>query len=182
VTASTVAYRYAAALLDLALERGDANQVGEDLTKVAAALEASGELQVVLSNPAIRRQERLGVVTALASKLGLGGTATTFLKLVVEKGRASAIAQMVEAYRERHDAQSGRVQAEVISARALAESDLESLRQKLEATTGKSVTINSRIDPDILGGVITRVGSKVFDGSVRGRLEALKDRLIRETA
>ncbi len=175
-----VARRYAGALLMLAKEQNTAEATGTELNSFAALLDSSAELRKVLENPAIGRGDRLAVIGAFADKLGMSKTTGNFLRLMVEKGRGGALREAVTHYGELLDQELGRARAVVSSTKALDEGALAALKEKLEAVTGKSVILENKIDPSLLGGVVTRVGSLVFDGSVKGRLDTLRDRLIRE--
>lgn len=177
---SLVAQRYAKALLEIAREQNAADKVAEELHRFAELLGQSAELQGLLSNPAFRKDERLKVMTQLLEQLQLEKTTANFLKLLVEKGRASAIADMVQAYDTQLDEALNRVRAVVQSTRPLDEASINALKEKLETVTGKTVLVTTEVLPELMGGVVTRVGSLVFDGSVSGRLEALRDRLVRD--
>jgi len=178
---AVAARRYAEALLDLAQERQEIDAVAQELDALAKAIESSEDLEAALKNPAVRKDERMGVIKALSEALGLGTTLSTFLKLLVDKGRANLLLAIAQAYTEGYNQRSQRVTAQVRSARALSQDELEALRQRIESSTGKKVRIETTVEPDLLGGIVTQVGSMVFDGSVQGRLNALRDRLIQET-
>jgi F-type H+-transporting ATPase subunit delta len=169
-------------MLELAQEKGLAEDVGEELGRFKELMDGSQELQAVLQNPAIRRGERLAVMGKLIEHLELSQLTSNFLRLMVEKGRAGAIATAVDDYGTLLDKAVGRVHALVTSSRELGAGELDALRTKLEELTGNTVILDQKVDPSIMGGMVTRVGSLVFDGSVRGRLDALRDRLIAEAS
>ena len=180
MSSTIISKRYATALLMLAREKGLEEQIGTELRTFAGFLDESGALQQVLENPAIRRDERLKVVEVLVELAGLSKITSNFLRLCVEKGRAGIIGEAMSHYGDLLDEALGRVRATVSSTRVLNDEAVAALKAKLEEMTGKQVVLSTKIDPSLLGGVVTRVGSLVFDGSVRGRLDALRDRLIQE--
>jgi len=179
---SLVAGRYAKAVLELATESDVGDAVGEELETFQSVRAESPDLREVLANPVFSKEERLEVVKKFCAHLGLSDLTRRFLMLLVEKGRADALPHVVRSYRDQLDEQEGRVRAVVTSTRTLDEAAVDAIKKKLESTTGKTVLVTTKIDPELLGGIVTQVGSMVFDGSVRGRLEALRDRLIRNAS
>jgi F-type H+-transporting ATPase subunit delta len=177
VIAASVARRYARALLSLGLEEGRHEQYGDELEAIMEALEQSREAASFLKNPGYAPSQRHGAVEALASALKLSPTVVSLLHLMVDRQRISDLAQIARAYRELVDAQVGRVRASVTSAMPLSAQETARLREAVAAMTGRTIVLDTRTDPDIIGGVVTQVGAIQFDGSLRTQLERMRDAL-----
>jgi len=178
----SVARRYARAMLELATEDGLAEKVGADLTDFQATVHGSPELERTLVNPGFERQQRREVVRALLERGGYQEVTRNFLLLLVDKGRIDHLAAIVREYGALLDRQLGRTRATVRCAAPLAEKDLEQLREMLEKVTGKTVLLDHEVDPALIGGIVTKVGGMVFDGSLKTQLGRLHERLSREMA
>ncbi|WBY16199.1 F0F1 ATP synthase subunit delta [Erythrobacteraceae bacterium WH01K] len=165
--------RYASALFDLAAEDGVVTAVESDLDKLDAALAESGELRAVTSNPQISRAQQGQAIEGVATVLGLSDLTKKFLAVLAQNRRLSALPGMIRAFRIIAAAQRGEVTAEVTSAHALTDEQLETLRQKLTAREGRTVKLSHSVDPDLLGGLVVTLGSKRIDGSIRTRLNSL---------
>ena len=165
--------RYASALFDLAAEDGVVTAVESDLDRLEAALAESGELQAVTTNPQLSRAQQGTAVEGVAGVLGLSQLTRKFLAVLAQNRRLSALPAMIRAFRMIAAAQRGEVTAEVSSAHALTDEQLEALRQKLTAREGRTVKLSHSVDPDLLGGLVVTLGSKRIDGSIRTRLNSL---------
>ena len=175
---SPLARRYAKALLELANEKNLGARVGKDLQDLAATWEQSPELRGVFENPAVTSEPRRKVVEALATRMGLQPLTTNTLKLLSDRGRFRYLGEIAEAFTTLSEADAGALRAEVTSASALPESYYSRLQAELEKATGRKVSLVKKQDPELIGGVVTRVGDKVYDGSVRHRLEQLRENLL----
>ncbi len=177
----SVARRYARALLELAIEGGIAAQVEADLRDFIQTLEDQGELGSALLNPGISTEARRNVVDELLPRSGYQTITRNFLRLLVDKNRIDHLVAIVREYRDLNDDHEGRVRAEVRSAVELPAADLGRLEQHLARITGKQVVMTHRVEPELIGGMVTAVGGLVFDGSLRAQLNQLRDRLLRDT-
>ncbi len=178
----SVARRYARALLELAVEGGIAEQVSSDLRDFIQTLEDQPELQRTLLNPGFSNEARRKVLDALLPRAAYQQITNNFLRLLVDKGRIDHLTAVGREYQRLNDEQLGRVRAEVQSAVPLPAADLQKLEDHLRRITGKEVLITHRVDPELIGGMVTHVSGLVFDGSLRTQLEQLRQRLLRDTA
>lgn len=175
----TTAERYARALVELAAEEGAIEHTSSDVLRVYSLLtDRESPLLSALAHPGFSPEERMAVLNDVLAILNLRVTVANFLRVVLEKGRAGMLPLVLDAYLRLADAQSGRVRAKVTTAMPLSDGLKELVRQALSASVGKEVIITERIDASILGGVIAEVEGRVFDGSVRSRLDALRQELL----
>ena len=180
---AAVASRYARALVDVVLapnSRAEHDRVREDLRAFEQALGGSAELGTALGSPAVARARKRAVISRLAQSLGISGVARNFLLVLADHRRMADLAGILAAFEKMVDERLGMLQVEVASARELSQPQQEILIRQLERMTGKKIQINLTIDGELLGGMVARLGSTVYDGSVRGRLEALGRQLQAE--
>lgn len=170
---SSLAGRYASALFELAVEDGTVSAVESDLETLEQALAESGDLAAMIRNPEISRKAQGAAIEGVAGLLGLSQLTQKFLAVLAQNRRLSALPDMIRAFRAIAAAQRGEVTAEVTSAHALTDDQLETLRQKLTAREGRTVKLSPRVDPDLLGGLVVTIGSRRIDGSIRSRLNSL---------
>lgn len=178
--ALAVANRYARALADVALSNGaglDAASALRQVRDFAAAMKDSPELRNVLLSPAVSTPRKHAVVSKLGESLGLNKLVRNFLWVVIDHRRIGSLDEIAGALEAELDARLGRVRAEVKSAFELSQTDRETLRAELGLKTGKEVRCDFQVDPALVGGVLVRIGSTIWDGSVRGQLDALRERL-----
>lgn len=165
--------RYASALFDLAAEKGTVTAVESDLEKLSAALAESAEMRAATTNPELSRKAQGAAMAGVARLLGLSDLTGNFLGVLANNRRLGELPAIVRAFRAIAAAQRGEVTAEVASAHALTEAQLGALRDKLTAREGRTVKIDAKVDPDLLGGLVVTIGSKRIDGSIRTRLNSL---------
>jgi F-type H+-transporting ATPase subunit delta len=177
--ASSVARRYARALFSLGLEEARHERYGEELEAVVRALDESREAGAAIRNPGYTQQQRHGAVDALASVLQLSPLVVSFLRLLVDRQRSADLAAIARAYRSMVDLQESRVRATVTAAEPLGKAELERLREAIAALTGRTIILDAKTDPSIIGGVVTQVGATLFDGSLRTQLERMREELKR---
>jgi F-type H+-transporting ATPase subunit delta len=170
---ASLAGRYASALFELASEAGTVTAVESDLDKLGEALHESGELRALIRNPEVSRKQIGKVVGGLASYLGLAELTRNFLGVLAENRRIADLPAIIRAVHAIAAAQRGEVTAEVASAHALTDEQVTALEAKLRAREGRTVKLKTRVDPDLLGGLVVTVGSKRIDGSIRTRLNSL---------
>jgi F-type H+-transporting ATPase subunit delta len=173
-----VARRYAKALFGLAREAGRLDATADELGRFAAVLGAERELRRVLSWPWVKAAAKRSLVVTVADRLELSPLARNFLALVAQRRRLPLLAEILAAYRALVDATAGRVRARVRSAAPLGEAERAALRERLGQRLGKTVLLDTEVDPALLGGFVAEVGSRVLDASIAGQLRALRERLI----
>jgi F-type H+-transporting ATPase subunit delta len=165
--------RYASALFDLASENGTVSAVETDLDKVGQAIRESEDFANLIRNPQISREAAAKAVDAIAGVLGLSELTGNFLGVLAGNRRLSALPDIIRAFAAIAAAQRGEATAEVTSAHALTDDQIEQLRQKLEVREGRKVKVKASVDPDLLGGLVVTIGSKRIDSSIRTRLNSL---------
>lgn len=177
----SIARRYARALLDVAAEAQRTDAVAEQLSSFVSALDNSRELEDVLLNPAYTRAQRTQVVEALMQLMGpFEPVLANTLRLLVDRARLTYLPDIARVYRDMADARAGRARGMVTSAAPLAPDALEDLRKNLQQITQRNVVLETRVDPNLLGGVSAQVGSVLYDGSVRTQLEHMRRELKRQ--
>ena len=177
---SSIANRYASALVDVVLGHGsevEPAQAMEQLRAFEAAVESSPPLRSVLATPSISVARKRAVIRAIADTLGLGRVVRNFLLVLTDHRRTAALSQMIEAFELLQDERLGFVRAEVLSAHELTAGQRDEISGRLGALAGTRVRMRFAIDTDMIGGVTARIGSTVYDGSVRGRLAGMRKRL-----
>ena len=172
--ASGVAGRYATALFDLADEAGSLDAIASDVSKVKEALAASAELVGALDDPSISREALGGVAGSLAKKLGLSDTTTNFLGLMAANRRLSALPKALASFEALLADKRGEATASVIAAAPLSEAQKRALTDALAAAAGKKIHVTVDVDPDLIGGLVVKMGSKMIDASVRAKLSTLQ--------
>ena len=172
--------RYARALAAVVDEQKlDRNAVQNQLADFAATLKESPALREVLENPSIPEVQKLRVLDGLAGKLGMSGTVRNFIAVITHHGRLPELNDMVAAYHAEADVESNVAEAEITTARPLEASDKAMLEQQVaQLAGGAQVRATYTHDASLLGGAIVRLGSTVYDGSVRAQLQQLKQRLM----
>ena len=170
--------RYAKALFELAQDAGQVEQCESQLSQVAEAWEAQAELRGVFEDPSFSPEQRRQILSDVASRLGASKILRNTLWLMSDRKRLAALPLVAAAFKQLADEGAGRLHAEVISATPLSDAYYEQLRTTLEKVTGKKIVLDTRQDPTLIAGVVTKVGDKVFDGSARHRLGELKEELL----
>lgn len=183
MTNLSIARRYACALLDVAIAEGDPVEIGRQLAEVTAMIDGHGELRRALVNPAVPTLRKRAAVSALVAALDGSGTALhapveKLLLLLADRDRFGLLGELRDAYAERVLAHQEIVRASVTTAAPLSTDRAKALQDGLSRATGKHVTLDRQVDPAILGGVVARIGSMVYDGSVTRQLERLKRTLV----
>jgi F-type H+-transporting ATPase subunit delta len=179
MTRKTAAARYARALLEVALkEHADLDRIDQELSQFSDLIATHPELGKVLLTPAVPAPRKRAAVTELAARAGVAGIVGKLLVLLAERDRLVLMPDLVVAYRDRMLAYRRVVRAEVTTAVPLAPERARQIHQSLTGLTGQDVTLETRVDPSIIGGVVARVGSVVYDASVTRQLQKMKDRLV----
>jgi F-type H+-transporting ATPase subunit delta len=179
VTVGILGRRYATALLALASEAGKVDKVAKDLRELSATWQENKNLRVVFENPSVTAEARKQILKEIALSSGMDPLVRDTLQLVADRGRMSFLPEIVESFEVLAAQRSGRVRAEVVTATDMPEAYFEELKKTLERVTGKQVVIDKSVDASIIGGVVTRIGDQVYDGSIRNRLTELKTELLK---
>jgi len=169
--------RYARALLDVVVKEGNPEQVDRELTAFADLVARTTDLQRALANPAVPVSAKRGILDAVLSRMQVSPPVAKLLALLADRGRLPLLGELAESYRERLLEHRQVVRAEVTTAAPLPPERVAQFEQRLAEATGRRVTMTTRVDPAIIGGAVTRVGSIVYDGSIATQLERLRERL-----
>jgi len=179
VTVSTLGRRYAQALLTLAEERNSVEHVRRDLADFVKSWAESRELRAVFENPSVTAEARRSVLRDIATRASMDPQLLNTLLVLADRGRLSQLPDVFDSFEAMAEAKSGKLRAEVVSASELPEAYYTELGATLERVTGRKITLVHTVDPSLLGGVVTRIGDKIFDGSLKNRLSELRDELLR---
>jgi F-type H+-transporting ATPase subunit delta len=178
VSVSIVARRYAQALLELGTEQGTLDTIVGEVSAAADAWEASPDFRNAIENPLVAHEAKKAVVGEVAERIGAGPVTRNTLLLLVDRRRMKTLPYLARTLRELADAKKGVIRAEVTTAAPLSDEYYAKLQAKLEKMTGQRVVVDKRTDPAIIGGVIARIGDRIFDGSLRTRLDTLRSALL----
>jgi F-type H+-transporting ATPase subunit delta len=173
----TVARRYASALADVALERDEAKDVQQELREWSELLEANANLQEVFRNPTIPLEKKRAVLSKLIERAKPRSITANFLKVLLQNQRLTELAAINRKLADILDERAGMIAAKVTTARPVPESSQETLRERLASLTRKKVRVDFEQDPELIGGLVTRIGSTVYDGSVRNNLQQIKEKM-----
>ncbi|MBC2668662.1 F0F1 ATP synthase subunit delta [Novosphingobium piscinae] len=165
--------RYASALFDLAREQDSVAAVEADLDKLGEAIGASDDLAGLIRNPKVTREAAARAIDGVAALLALSPLTRNFLGVLAANRRLSALPEIVRAFAAIAAAFRGEVTAEVTSAHPLSADQLKALGAKLQAREGRTVKLKASVDPELLGGLVVRIGSTQIDSSIRTRLNTL---------
>lgn len=176
---SAAARRYARALFSLAREAAAIEPGRGELARIAAHFDAAPELRAALFRPLHPVAERRAVLREVAQRQGLSRNVQNFLLYLIDQRRIVDFVAIRAEYERLADEAAGRLAAEVVSAGPLRPEQSDRLRRALAARVGREVELELRVDPDLIGGAIARVGGLVFDGSLRTQLAQLRDNLTR---
>ena len=175
---SGVAGRYASALFSLAQENRQTEAVARSLTRLDALIGESPDLERLVRSPVFSAADQLKALDAIMEREGISGIAANFVRLVTSKRRLFYIRDMIRDYRRIYDASRGVTRAEATSATALTEENVAALKDQLRGAAGAgNVDLDVKIDPSIIGGLIVRLGSRMVDGSLRTKLNAIRLRM-----
>lgn len=173
-----MAGRYASALFDLAQEHKAIDSVAADLKTFDSLIAESADLQRLVRSPAFTAEEQTRALAAVLDKAGVTALAANFLKLVAAKRRLFAVRDMIGDYAKLVDAAKGVKRAEVVVAEPLGDSHLAALKEALrQVSGGQSVELSVKVDPSIIGGLVVRLGSRMVDGSLRTKLNSIRNRM-----
>jgi F-type H+-transporting ATPase subunit delta len=171
---SGLAERYASALFDLADERRILDEVAANLRELRAMLQASGDFLRLIRSPVLSRDQQAKAIGIVAEHAGLSPLVRDFLAVVARNRRLFAVPAMIEAFLAKLAARRGEVTAEVFAAQPLSEAQLAALNEQLRRTIGSRVSVDVRVDPGLIGGLVVKLGSRMVDGSIKSKLQRLQ--------
>jgi F-type H+-transporting ATPase subunit delta len=176
---SVIALRYAHAFASVvASQKLDAEAAQQQLGDFRATFEGSRELREVLSDPAIAREQKLKVLDAIAGRIGMVPQVRNFIAVIMDHDRLADLGEILDEYHAVADDQAGLSEAEIVSAHVLNEEDRSALEAQVAKLAGGRIRATYSEDASLLGGAVVRIGSTVYDGSIRAQLERLKQRLV----
>ncbi len=174
---STVFARYARSLVEVVVERNEESGVSRDLTLYREIFKAVPQVLECFDNPAVPRDTKEKILSELIALYPLGPTTANFLRILLDHSRIRYFNEILDCYNAMLNERKGIVAAQVTSAAPLTAPETDALRDGLARAVGKTVTLNLRTDVDLLGGVVVKIGSTVYDGSVRRQLDDLRRQL-----
>jgi F-type H+-transporting ATPase subunit delta len=169
-----VAGRYATALFELALEDKVLDKVRADLDRFDTLIAGSDDLKRLVRSPVFSADEQVKALQPILQQAGIDGVAANFIKLVASNRRLFALPQFIRAFRALVARHKGEVAASVTVAETLSDAHLKSLKDALNAVTGKDVDLKVEVDPAIIGGLVVKLGSRMVDSSLRTKLNSIK--------
>jgi F-type H+-transporting ATPase subunit delta len=171
---SGVAERYATALFDLANDRRVQKAVEADLDNVQVMVDTSADLKRLIASPVFSADDQQRALAAVLDRAGVAGLAANLIKVMAANRRVFALPAVIAAFKRLAARQRGEVSAEVTSAEPLSDGQVADLKAALKASLGKDVTLISRVDQSLIGGLIVKVGSRMIDDSLRTKLSSLR--------
>jgi F-type H+-transporting ATPase subunit delta len=180
LSVQAIARRYAAALADIVTARGEAHEVQGELSAWEQMLQDNPDLLEVFRNPTIPYDQKRGVLAALIARTRVRPTTANFLQVLLRNQRLPELREVNRRFAQELDERSGVVLAQVTTARAVPPAVQEGLSERLSRLTGRRVRLQFSVDEDLIGGITTRIGSTVYDGSVRTHLQQLRQKMAGE--
>lgn len=173
-----VASRYARAFAEVVMDRRiDPNTAIQELEAMAELMKSSPELRNVLQNPAVPHPQKLKLLDALIARTGGSKILRNFVAVLIDHHRAGQLDEIAEQFKHELNQRLGIAEAQVSSARELAPEEKQQLEKQMAAITGKVVRATYTRDAGLLGGVVVRIGSTIYDGSVRGQLQRIRQQI-----
>lgn len=169
-----LAGRYAAALFDLADADKALDAIADDLAVFGKMIESSEDLRRLVRSPVISRDEQEKAVLAIADKAGMNKLTQNFVGVIAQNRRLFALPDMISAYQGILASRRGEATAEVVSAKELSDAQMSALSDALKQAVGTKVAVDAKVDSDLLGGLIVKVGSRMVDSSLRTKLSQLR--------
>ena len=178
MSVETVARRYALALADVVVKSGETEIVKNELKTWEEMLTANADLQTAFRNPAISQTDKEKLLNNLIERVKPGKTTANFLCVLLRNNRLTEIGEINGKFASVLEERSGVVSANITSARELSEAQKNEVLLNLELLTGKRMNLEFKTDESLIGGMVTRIGSTVYDGSVKTQLQELKQQMI----
>lgn len=177
--AAAFASRYATAFLDVVTSAGlNTVAIDRQLSDFLATWDGSAELRTFFSNPAVPAKQKVAILDDLNARMGLQKELRNLVAVLINNDRIGQVHEVASAYRAKLQERLGIRQAEIVTARELSEEEREALVEGVGKLAGSKIEASFKLDETILGGTVVRIGSTVYDGSVRGRLERLKEAMM----
>ena len=177
----TSANRYAKALFDVALEeKADLAKINQDLAAVAEIVEGNKDLALAANRVGVPDAARKALIEQVADRLGVAPQVKKLLVMITAKRQLVMAKDLAESFQERLRAHQNIVRADVTSAAPLSPEKMKALEESLSTVTGKKVELSVSVDPELLGGVVARIGSTVYDGSVKTQLQRMRQELVEQ--
>ncbi|HJX92778.1 MAG TPA: ATP synthase F1 subunit delta [Pyrinomonadaceae bacterium] len=173
----TIARRYASALAEVAIERHEADEVEQEINAWAKLIDET-QLREVFSNPTVPYDQKRRVLEELIARTKVRETTASFLRVLLRNQRIAELKAVAERFAQVLDERRGIVTAKVTTARPIAEDLQATLEQTMSAVSGRTVKLFFTTDETIVGGVVTQIGSTIFDGSIEGQLERLRSDFV----
>lgn len=170
----SISLRYARALHEVASADGLADQVLSELEKLSVAIDASDEFRTLLDSPMFSRKQRRGVLETFGKEQKFSEVTLNFLRVCADRDRGGQLTHIARVYRDIADEAAGRVRASVSTPYPLSKDEQKQLTAALARATGKTIELQTSEDPSLLGGIVAKVGNRLFDGSLKTQLELLR--------
>lgn len=174
----SISKRYARALMELAQEEGQIDQVQAELHTFLETMNGSSELHLVLTSPSFLADQRLAVLKQVLDRLECGSLTRRFLLLLTERKRMNALPDVVREFSNHYDELRGHVRVNVTSAQALTQEQEQKLIEQLEQATGRKAVVTRQVDTHLIGGIVTRVNDLLIDGSIATQLKRMRSALL----
>ena len=172
-----IARRYAEALADVATARNQVDEIDNEVRVFAEMMKSSRELRDTFASPIISQSDKLKVLEALIARATPGQVTASLLRTMLTNYRLQHLPEVYEKFRHEMNERKGMIIAEVTTAADVGAAEQAKLGRTIEQMTGRKVEFKFKSDPSLIGGVVARIGSVVYDGSVRTQLEEIKQRL-----
>lgn len=175
---SVISGRYARAFVDVVLEAHlDANRALQELHAIEAAAQTSLDLRRVWESPAIPAEQKRGILDAIVAREGISRPVRNFIAVLIDHRRITLLSQVIRDFELELYARLGFSEADIVSARDLSEPERRSLENRVQNLTGKKVRARYSRDESLIGGAVVKLGSTIYDGSIKGQLERIRERL-----
>lgn len=171
---TATARRYAKALAATVGDPAALEKAAAELALFAGVVEQSHALRSVMQNPAVREEAKTAILEEVLTRMGASAVTARILSLIRARGRLALVRRIAEEAERIAFERMGKTRVEVVSATALSDADKAELAKRMSALSGKEAVVTTRVDPSLIGGVVARIGSVVYDGSVKNQLVALR--------
>ncbi len=174
---TTLARRYAQALVEIGQEKETLNKYGQDLTTLSRLFETSRDFRELLINPVFTKEDKKRIAGEVLARMDTDPMVVNFVNVLIDRKRIDQLTGIEKAFSEKVDEIRGITRGEVVSADPLSEDELGRVTDALSKISGKQVLVTTKVDPVLIGGLVARVGDMVFDGTIRTQLNQLKESL-----
>lgn len=175
MSTNAIAKRYAKALVQIGAEEGLVDKFSAELTQFTGILAGNSNLNAVFSNPAYGIEAKREILKDIIAKVGVSTNVANFLQLLLDRNRLPFLPQIVDSFNSFADELSGVIRPTLTSGLPLEQSQIDEIKNSLTKATGKQVVLKVEVDPTLIGGVMTKIGDKVYDGSIKTQLAKIQD-------